>query len=324
MMRCVPRRLGAALAALALLACTQGVCAQPAAAADNPSDPALQQVVSDDEPIDRDATIVFDHGHCDLAPKLIDGNWELMARDDTVTPSVWRPLDNVVFKVSDKAIMKLPEGKDYAFTGAKPGDNVYVIPQSEIAGVPWLGWSTQSPAVVKAVDGQVQMIFEGHEGPGQFTNFYQAGNFGGPEQNWTSTTKEAQVLNVDLNTHVHTNWVFTTPGVHLVRITAKATLKDGKTVQASQVLRFAVGDKVTPQQAADTKWKSATHAQAHPDDAASVSGDTAESSHSVLAGVGIGLGVVGILAVILAVVLVRSAKKRREAALARATDGADQ
>ncbi|MBD3689678.1 TIGR03769 domain-containing protein [Nanchangia anserum] len=324
MTRYSSRRLRALAAMLLATGLCFGGAALPAWADDTPSDPALQQVVSDNEPIDQDSTVVLDHGHCDLAPKLIDGTWKLMARDDTVSPSVWRPLDNVVFRVSDKAIMKLPEGKDYAFTGAKPGDNVYVVPQSEVAGVPWLGWSTQSPAVVAAADGPIEMIFEGHQGPGQFTNFYQAGNFGGPEQNWTSTTKEAQILHVDLNTHVHTNWVFTTPGVHLVRLTAKATLKDGTTVQDSQVVRFAVGEKVSAQQAADASWTTTAHSQAHPNDAVEAVGDTAESSHTVLIGVGIGLGVIGIIAIVVAVVVVRTSRSRQAAALARAAREVEQ
>ncbi|MDU0968728.1 MAG: choice-of-anchor M domain-containing protein [Actinomycetaceae bacterium] len=288
------------------------------AATDAPSDPALQQVVTDDEAINRADHIVFDHGHCDLGPRLVDGKWELLARDDTVSPSVWRPIDNIVFKVSDKAKMKLPEGDDYSFTGAKGGDDVYVIPQSEIAGVPWLGWSTQSPAVVNGVDGQLKLTFEGHQGKGQFTNFYQAGNFGGPEQNWSSVTKQAQTLNVDLNTHVHTNWVFTQPGVHLVRVTAQATLKGGQTVTATHVLRFAVGDQTSTDEAARATWAGQAHEQAHPADQAKATGDTKESSRGVLAGVGIGLAIVGVVAIIVAVALVRSSKKRRDAALAAA------
>lgn len=308
-------RAGVAVAAACLCA---GVVVPAHAADDGLADPALQQVVSDDEPIDRDSHVVFDHGHCDIGPKLIDGTWELLARDDSVTPSVWRPIDNMVFKLSDAAIMPIPEGTDYAFTGAKAGEKVYVIPQSEIASVPWLGWSTQSPAVNEAVDGQVQLVFEGHEGPGQFTNFMQAGNFGGPQQNWTSATAQAQVLNVDLNTHAHSNWVFTAPGVHLVRVTAKAKTRDGKDVSATATLRFAVGDATSTDEAAQATWKGADHAQAHPADDPQVTGDTPESSLRVLLGVAIGVAVVGALALVAAVILLRSSKRRREVGLAQA------
>lgn len=308
-----PRLLRAIVAGLAMI----GLCvtALPAQAADgDPADPALQQVVSDDEAIDRDSTVVLDHGHTDIGPRLIDGKWELMARDDTVSPSVWRPIDNIVFRVSNQAVQTLPDDKAYSFTGAKAGDKIYAIPQSEIQGVPWLGWSTQSPAVVDALDGQLELVYEGHQGPGQFTNFYQAGNFGGPEQNWTSATQQAQVLGVDINTHVHTNWVFTQPGVHLVRLTAKGTLKDGTEVSDTKVLRFAVGDQVSAQQASDEEWKAANNAQAHPEDEAQANGDTPESSRGTLMWVGAGLLLVGVAAAIIALVVITNSKKRRAAA----------
>lgn len=289
-----------------------------------PADPALQQVVSDSEPMDLQSAVVLDHGHIDIGPRLLDGKWQLMARDDTATPSVWRPLDKIVFKVGDAAIMPLPDDPAYAFTGAKPGQKVHVIPQSEIPKVPWLGWSTQSPAVVNGIDGQMQLIFDGHEGAGQFTNFYQAGNFGGPQQNFTSATPTAQVLNVDANTHVHTNWIFTKPGVHLVRLTAKATLKGGQQVQDSQVLRFAVGDGTDPAAAAAKQWQAPSHPQAHPADDAKVTGDTPASSRATVMWVGIGLLVCGVIAAVIAAAVLRRASAGKRAARKQVVDGVDE
>lgn len=218
-------------------------------------DSKLVQTVKDNEPIDLQTAVAISHGHVDIGPRILDGKWQLIARDDSVNPSTWRSLDKIVFKMSNKSIQKLPEGEQYSFTGAKAGEKVWVIPQVEKKGVPWLGWSTQSPKVVEQVNGQVKITFEGHQGPGILTVFTQDGNFSAPRLLWDSQKKTAQAINVDTNTHTHVNWVFTKPGIHLVRISMSATLKDGQEVSDSRVLRFAVGDKADSQKALQTVWK---------------------------------------------------------------------
>ncbi|XCB30255.1 TIGR03769 domain-containing protein [Arcanobacterium hippocoleae] len=59
---------------------------------------------------------------------------------------------------------------------------------------------------------------------------------------------------MELNTHTHANWVFTEPGVHLVRVTAQAQLKNGETVSDTKILRFAVSDTANAQQALNETW----------------------------------------------------------------------
>lgn len=276
----------------------------------NTADPALQQVVNDDEKIDMQSTVVIDAKHVDIAPRFIDGKWTIMARDDTQAPPTWRPLGNIVFKLGDKSIQTLPDGHDFDFTGAHGGDKVYTVPQTEIEGVPWLGWSTQSPAVVKQVNGQVSITFDGHQGPGQFTNFLQEGLGQSAKVLWTSEKKQPQAINVDLNTHTHTNWIFTQAGVHLVHLTICGTLNDGKDVCDSSVVRFAVDGATNPDDAFSATWKSSgpdSSAIAKSDQASDVSNDS-----SLVWVVGGALLAVGIVAGIGGLVLSRKAKKVRE------------
>lgn len=277
----------------------------------NMVDSKLVQTVKDDEPIDLKTAVALNHGHVDIGPRILDGKWQLIARDDSVNPSTWRSLDKMVFQMGDKSIQKLPEGEQYSFTGAKAGENVWVIPQVEKEGVPWLGWSTQSPKVVEKVNGQVKITFEGHQGPGILTVFTQDGNFSAPRLLWDSQKKTAQAINVDTNTHTHVNWVFTKPGTHLVRISMSATLKDGKEVSDSRILRFAIGAKVNPQTALETLWKGHTPDSKVVDQAPSKF--STDSSNIVLYIAGAVL-IFALLIVIVAVIsIVRNRKEKSRA-----------
>lgn len=283
------------------------------------ADPSLQQVVSDDEAIDLEQVVTIDHGHVDIGPKFIDGQWRLLARDDTATPPTWRELGNMVFYLPAASLQTLPEGDTYDFTGAKAGDQVYTIPQTEISGVPWLGWSTQSPQVVSDVQGQVQLTFEGHQGEGTFTNFLQAGLGGAPQILWSNTSSDAQTINVDTNTHTHTNWIFTEPGVHLVRVTASATLNDGSQVTDTQVLRFAVGDEKYIAEAQSAQWtlnQTAQEAKATTDAQSTATSNESKSLVWIIGGV---LIVVGVLAGIAAALVLKRAKRERLQAYAAST-----
>ncbi|MGV0432851.1 choice-of-anchor M domain-containing protein [Corynebacterium sp. 20_84] len=218
-------------------------------------DPALQQTVQDDEkiaPLGEKA--VISAGHADLGPLYVDGEMTFMVRDDSQVPPVWRHLEDVVFEVSDEAKQTLPEGEDFDFTGAKAGDEVWVVPQNEVPGVPWLGWNTQSPKVVDTTDRGVSLEFGGHEGEGDFSLFLQSGGFSEPQQLWNSRLKGNQPMWVELNTHTHANWVFTKPGVHLVGARAVVKDKDGKEHVSEQVVRFAVGEGTDVQEAAAAEF----------------------------------------------------------------------
>ncbi|XCB30256.1 choice-of-anchor M domain-containing protein [Arcanobacterium hippocoleae] len=110
------------------------------------------------------------------------------ARDDTGKTPIWRNPDEIVYRVSDAAKQQIPANEEYKFIKAEAP--VWVIPQQELRGAVWLGWNTQSPEVVNQVNGGVDLIFEGHQGPGDFHVFIQAGNFAGPQQLWNSTQKK--------------------------------------------------------------------------------------------------------------------------------------
>lgn len=277
------------------------------------SDPALQQVVDDSERIAPSGEkAVISAGHADLGPLYVDGQLQLMVRDDSNVPPVWRHLEDVVFDVSDAAQQTLPEGSDFDFTGAKGGDSVWVVPQNEVQGVPWLGWNTQSPKVVDTTDRGVNLEFGGHEGDGDFSVFLQAGGFSQPQQLWNSRLPGNQPMWVELNTHTHANWVFTKPGVHLVGVRVVVKDKDGVEHVNEQVLRFAVGDGTDPQQAASATFEGPWRGSESAEDGQAAEQGSGSAVLWVLGGIVLAAVVVGLLSA----AAVRRARAARDEALA--------
>ena len=218
----------------------------------------LAQVVSADEEVAAPGTeATIDHGHVDLGLLLVDGQAQFLARDDSAATPVWRDPADVVFDVGDNAQLTLPEDKAFSFVGAEPGSQVWVVPQTEQADVPWLGWNTQAPSLEENVERGVTMEFLGHQGPGEFSLFLQNGGFEEPQLLWSTATEAADGFWVDLGTHTHANWVFTEPGIHQVRVRMSgegAGESAGSEVAAEATLTFAVGAGTDVAQAHAAQW----------------------------------------------------------------------
>ena len=223
---------------------TPGRAASPSAAT-NPStsatpsaDPALEQNVAANEPISQTPAVI-EAGHVDLGPRLIGGKLTVSLRDDSAASPVWRDPNKTVLRVRDGALIQVPQGEDYKFLA--DSKRVYVLPQTQKTQLVWLGWNTQDPAVTKLIQGGVNMRIEQVKGPGRSWLILQEGTFGKPKV-LADSAASAQDIWVDTNTHVHANWIFSKPGIYLVKVSFKATGVDGKTYQATTTLRFAVGD----------------------------------------------------------------------------------
>lgn len=319
------RRLAGGVLLLALVA------APIAAVADE--DPNLGQTI-DAEQETVEGERVLDVGHVDLGPRYVDGQWRLLIHDDAAkadeaATSVWRFPEQTVLHVLDPARRPVPDDPAYAFTGAEPGADVWVVPQTQDPEVVWLGWNTQDPEVMATIDRGVTMSLAGVQGRGVVTMYLQSGSFGEPQLLWDSRVADPQPVWVEMNTHTHANWVFTEPGVYLLRVTVSATLIGGDEVADTRDLRFAVGTATDPAAALAARWE---EAGAEPDPEEVLDGDGAEGEvapdgevaaedgafpvTAVLAVVAAGLAV----ALIVTVVRGRAAQRR---ALDRAGRGED-
>lgn len=191
---------------------------------------------------------VISAGHIDFGPVLRDGKMQVMVRDDSQHPAVWRDPQEVVLAVTDTAKVAAPDDPDYGFLGVNPGSELWVLPQTQQQDIVWPGWNTQHPELLATVTGGTTMRLQGVTGPGNMLVYVQEGNFGKPKELFNSAAAPQEIW-VDYNTHAHANWVFTAPGVYGVQFEFVAAQPDGSEISASAVLQFAVGSATAPQSA---------------------------------------------------------------------------
>ncbi len=189
------------------------------------------------------ARVEITRGHIDLGPRIIDGEWAMLARDDTVSPPMWRHLSDVTMRVTDHARLSVPDDPGYAFL--PKGKQVHVVPQTQDPAVVWVGWSTQDPAVVDQLDRGAWLSLQTVHGPGRVTTFV-ANGFDPPSVLWDSAKGPGQRFWVNTNTHTHINWVFEEPGDYYLTVTVAAKTKAGTDIEAPARLHFLVGDAAAP------------------------------------------------------------------------------
>jgi len=221
---------------------------------DTTEDPGLAQQIAEDQAT-ASGPAEIRAGHIDLGPRFVDGTFTLMLHDDSSDPSVWRDPDEVVLRVGDLGKRPVPDDPAYEFLGATPGEPVWVVSQTEIPGVVWLGWNTQEPDVMERIDRGVTLSLQAAQGPGQVSLYLQSGAFGAPDIIWRSTDAEPGTIWVDTNTHTHANWVFTEPGSYLVRVAAIASVGGDDEVVATTDLRIAVGDAADAEVVRRDAWR---------------------------------------------------------------------
>lgn len=177
------------------------------------------------------------HGHFDVGPVLNGGNLTSSVKDDRTSPARHVSPGALEFVLNDAAKLNLPAGMEDI---APAGTPVYMIGATQQQGVPWLGWSTQDPELLKQLDGPVTMSLNGFEGPGTLSTFL-SGNFGSAGQK-VFDSRRGGSFQVPANTHQHSNWVFTAEGRYTVTIGWTARLKNGQQVSSESVLHFTVGN----------------------------------------------------------------------------------
>lgn len=287
----------AARAAFALMMCLGATSLMPAAANQTPpTSPATSSsaAVSTSEasaPSSATATpgsdtssgqrVVIAKGHVDVGPKIINGTWQAALRDDTVSPPVWRPLSDVVLKVVDAGKAEVPAGEDYTFLNLPAGSKPWVIPQTQNPDVVWLGWNTQDPEAANTMGRGTNLVLNGMTGPAPVNVFLQDGGFGPPRILWQTEKGPGQPIWMEVNSHVHMNWVFSQPGAYRFDVSMVAEAGD-PAPSAKGALNIIVGDSTQPVDAVkDTTSSTATSATAS--DSAIPSDDVTSSQAAVQA-----------------------------------------
>ncbi|GGP66069.1 TIGR03773 family transporter-associated surface protein [Saccharothrix coeruleofusca] len=184
--------------------------------------------------------VVLDDGHVDLiAPRLLDGALRTGVKDGAAGPerAVWREPADVVLHVVPEARNTVPADPAYAFLGA-PGTPVWLIPQTQVPGVVWAGWNTES-LTPQQVSGDVEVSLSAVEGPGEVAVFLTGI---APTVLVDSGDGLPDAITVPLGTHAHANWAFGGEGVYRITVEVTATLADGRAVADRDVFTIAVGD----------------------------------------------------------------------------------
>ena len=179
-------------------------------------------------------------GHFDVGPVLNGSALSSAVKDDRFSPPKHVSPGSLNFVLGDAAKLKFPAGMEDI---APAGSTVHMIGATQQAGVPWLGWSTQDPELLKQADGPVTMSLKGFDGPGSMSVFL-SGNFGSAGQKVFDSRGGS--FQVPLNTHQHSNWVFTAEGRYRVTIGWQVHLKNGQTVESTSTLNFTVGNADNP------------------------------------------------------------------------------
>ncbi|TDB80713.1 cell wall anchor protein, partial [Micromonospora fluostatini] len=185
---------------------------------------------------------VISDGHVDMGPQLERGRFVIRIKDDTVSPAVWRDMADVVLQVKDNAKIDVPAGVDFL---GKPGDTVWMLPQSQQAGIVWPGWNTQHQSVTSGTRGNVTWTLRGVDGPGRYALFL-TGAFGTPEVLFDSAKPFPQQIDIAPNTHAHGNWAFSEPGLYRLTVQMSGSTTGGDPVSDTKKLTIAVGDSTDP------------------------------------------------------------------------------
>lgn len=186
-------------------------------------------------PAPAQAQVLAD-GHVDYAARIVDGQLRGQIKDGTRGAAVWRDVAGVTFAVTDGARTTVPASAAYL---GPAGSTVWMLPQTQRAGLLWPGWNTEELTSAD-VDGPVTWRLDAVDGPGAVT-VHQTGVFGDPDFVFRSADGLPDARAIPLGTHAHGNWVFSREGHYRLTFTLAARLRSDSAAQDTQTLAVTVG-----------------------------------------------------------------------------------
>ena len=176
------------------------------------------------------AQTLYSDGHADFGVVFEDSSWIIHYHFDsgavldgaTITEDLEFEPGEVIVLLGDSAKVSLPV--PVAFLGANTGDDIWLIPQIQMQGVPWLGFNTEE---LDNTWGPIKFALSSFSGPGNFA-LWSTGSFGEPTIKMQ--TNDGVDPDVDFETigitHAHYNWGFTELGTYELGITISALNQD--------------------------------------------------------------------------------------------------
>jgi surface-anchored protein len=186
---------------------------------------------------------VLSVGHTDaLDVHLVDGQLDLMVKDDTGGAPVERAVDDVLFHAKPESEMVLPAlPPAWNFLGSA-GESVWILPQTADPNLLWPGWETMAVPGGAVVGNELSFELSGVRGPGNF-HLYLVDAFSNPTVLYDSTQAMPQTMTVPTGVHAHANWAFGAEGLYELtfEVHAEATGGGDLSTGAARYL-FFVGD----------------------------------------------------------------------------------
>ncbi|HAV61262.1 MAG TPA: hypothetical protein DCY13_02740 [Verrucomicrobiales bacterium] len=185
---------------------------------------------------------VWIEGHGDLAINRINNEWRFGVITDAFPAKEFAP-DQVLIRLSDNARLEIPDLPNFGFLGT-PGDPIWIAPQSQSAGVPYLGLSSEATPGGTFANNRFDVLLTSLTGPGGFI-MWTTGGTGNPTVHLDSRDGFSVADRFDLPSggHNHMNWGFTEPGTYHLGLTARGTLTgtSQSTSSEEEIYVFEVG-----------------------------------------------------------------------------------
>ncbi len=176
------------------------------------------------------AKTIWSEGHGDIGSHYEGGSWRWsMIHDED-------PADYIV-SIDNHGKLQIPDSSLFSFLG-NPGENVWVISQSNTQGVPFLGMSSDTPAGVFQ-NNRLNVRLAEVEGPGEFYMWTTSGA-GQIDilMNSSNGLDDSDVINMPAPGHLHQNWGFTSPGTYMLAFQSSGTLQSNSETTLSEVQPF--------------------------------------------------------------------------------------
>lgn len=200
---------------------------------------------------------IIEEGHVDLGVKFANGAWDLHIHDDF--GGEYDAADTLLY-AGEATRVPRPAGSAWDFTGAAPGQTIWVLPQVEVPGILFLGIGSEEMSGstfdsyfepdprINANGRWITLSIVDVRGPGHFS-VWQSNAFGQIVP-WVSTADgltDADRLFMREGGHVHFNWAFTEIGLYQVDVVASARLNGN--VVTSDVTTYHFGVEAVPEPA---------------------------------------------------------------------------
>lgn len=208
----------------------------------NPSTPDPANPSTPSRPGDS-AIHIITEGHMDQAMSLKDGKAEVFV-DDTADPRhpVHRASGTFAYAVPDSTHAKIPAGaKGYSELAAAAPEGVWSLPETQLEGIPWVGFSTQRVDYSQLSSKGVEVAMRNFTGPGRLVTGVSSLFEGFTPR--LDSTKPDMVLRYLFGSHDHQAFYFTKPGRYSTDFVFTAHLADGSTIEKTLHAIFLVGDE---------------------------------------------------------------------------------